>query len=81
MATFFLGSVLADVLLDAFGTVNERRKSVEKAKAPSVPVGLRGRSPSTLSVDAFSTLSLGRFFRPFQALGLVTDSDVGGHSE
>jgi len=58
-------------LFDAFGTVNERRKSVQKAKASSVPVDLRERSPSTLSVDAFSTLSLGPFFRPFQAFGLA----------
>ena len=71
-------------LLDAFGTVNERRKSVQKAKASSVPVDLRERSPSTLSVDAFSTLSLGPFFRPFQDFGLVTDtapSNARGHSE
>ena len=58
-------------LLDAFGMVNERRKSVQKAKASSVPVDLRERSPSALSVDAFSTLPLGPFFRPFQAFGLV----------
>ena len=75
-----LGSVLADViltdgrLLDAFGTVNERRKSVQKAKASSVPVDLRERSPSTLSVDAFSTLSLGPFFRPFQAFRCPLDA-------
>ena len=73
-----LGSVLTDVILtdgrlfDAFGTVNERRKSVQKAKASSVLVDLREHSPSTLSVDAFSTLSLGPFFRPFQAFGLAT---------
>ena len=75
-----LGSVLTNViltdgrLLDAFGMVNERRKIVQKVKAPSVPVGLREHSPSALSVDAVSTLSLklGPFFRPFQAFGLAT---------
>ena len=61
-------------LFDAFGTVNERRKSVQKAKASSVPVDLRERSPSTLSVDAFSTLSLGPFFRPFQAFRCPLDA-------
>ena len=76
----FLGSVLEDViltdgrLLDAFGTVNKRRKSVQKAKAPSVPVDLRGRSPSALSVDDFSTLALRPFFRPFQAFRCPLDA-------
>ena len=58
-------------LLDASGMVNERRKSVQKATASSVPVDLQERSPLTLSVDAVSTLSLGPFFRPFQAFGLA----------
>ena len=73
---FNLGLVLTDVILtdirliDASGMVNQCRKSVQKAKVPSVPVDLRERSPSALSVDAFSTLSLGPFFWPFQAFGL-----------
>ena len=59
---------LTDVrLFDAFGMVNECRKSVEKAKVPSVPVDLQERSSLTLSVDAFLKLSLGHLFRPFQS--------------
>ena len=53
-------------LLDALSV-----EIVQKAKASSVLVGLRERTPSTLLVDAFSTLSLGPFFRPFQVFGLA----------
>ena len=52
--------------------VNERPKSVQKAKAPSIPVDLRERSPSALWVEAFSTLSLnfGAFSGLFRLLDL-----------
>ena len=56
----------------SFGRFWDGQRASKRAKASSVPVGLRERSPSALSVDAFSTLSLGPFFRPFQAFGLAS---------
>ena len=48
------------------------KKASKRQKASGVPVDLREHSPSALSVDDFSTMSLGPFFRPFQAVGLAT---------
>ena len=64
-----------------------RRKSVQKAQAPSVPVGLRERSPSTLSVDAFLTLSLGPFILAFSGFWTChrhsnnVESNINGHAQ